>query len=176
MISYPKNDQQIKAVIHRLPEDKEIQPLTIEQNHKQTFGYALNSALSIATGDYICLWNNEDWCHPSRLWFQYNSIQGTRYDASVLNRVMLYDSTTQKAYVSSSHPLYGSLLCRKEVTLAHPFDHLNKGEDASVIKFLLSKNILFYMDDCPFLYAYVYDGKKHKKYWDDNQIFHKVNY
>ncbi|WP_158797426.1 glycosyltransferase family A protein [Pedobacter sp. L105] len=171
VISYDQNKQQIKAVIENLSDDRDLQLSTIEQTDR--FGDALNNSVNVATGDYICLWNDDDWYHPSRLWFQYNCIQGTRYDASVLNRIILYDAISFKAYVSSSYLLSSSLLCKKMLIQSHPFNGLSSGENLPVIDFLVKEKSLFYMDDCPFLYAFIYYGRNNIDYWIYKHIFNK---
>lgn len=170
VISYPKNDQQSRSVVNLL-KDTELSVLKMEREQEESVGNARNIAIAKCNGDYICVWDDDDWYHESRLSFQFNSMQtiGFGYNASVLTRVLLFDNTTQKAYVSFSYCWENTLLCRKEIILQNQYAHQNKGEDTHIIKFLDGKRFLHHIADAPFLYVYIYHGEntwdyKHYEY------------
>jgi len=161
IISHPKKDQQTKSVITEILGRSEILILQVERDADESVGNARNLAILKCHGDYVCVWDDDDWYHPSRLSFQFNSMKttGVGYNASVLTKVLLFDNSTQKAYVSFSYCWENTLLCRKEIILQNQYAHQNKGEDTHIIKFLDGKRFLHHIADAPFLYVYVYHGQ-----------------
>ena len=161
VISYPKNDQNSKSLIDHVMERSEIQIMRLEREEGESVGNARNIAISKCKGDYICVWDDDDWYHQSRLSYQFNSMQtsGVGYNASVLTRLLLYDNTTKKAYISFYYCWENTLLCRKEMILQNQYAHANKGEDTHIIKFLDGKRFLYHINDAPFLYVYIYHGE-----------------
>lgn len=160
VISYPTKDKRTKDVINSVLNEKELKILQIERVDNETVGNARNQAIARCRGAYICIWDDDDWYHASRLSFQFNSMQttGISYHASILTRILLFDTITQNAYLSFSYTWDGSILCKKEIILQNQYAHLNKGEDTHIIKFLDSKKTLHYIGDSPFLYIYIYHG------------------
>lgn len=174
VVSYPNKDQLSQEVIERILKYKELKIVKILRPNDESLGNARNNAIRKCNGDYICLWDDDDWYHPSRLSFQFNSMQivGHGYQASILSRILLYDSTTKKAYYSFSYTWDGTILCKKEILLQNQYANANRGEDTHVITFLNSRKLLYKIDDTPFLYIYVYHGQntwdyKHFKYFLD---------
>lgn len=161
IISYPKKDQKTKSALEVLPMSAELNIIKMERDDDESVGNARNLAISKCKGDYICVWDDDDWYHPSRLTFQYNSMQtiGKGYNASILMHLLLYNSVTQKAYLSFQYTWENSILCRKEIILQNQYAHRNKGEDTHIIAFLEGKKLLHHIDDAPFLYVYIYHGE-----------------
>lgn len=171
VISYPLSDTLTKKIIenHR---NSDIQLITIEREEGDSLGYARNQAIAKSKGDYVCTWDDDDWYHPSRLSFQFNSMQikGAGYQASVLTRIILFDVLSKQAYLSFPYTWDGTILCKKEVLMQNQYGYTNKAEDTHVIKFLSSKKLLFQIEEAPFLYVYIYHGEntwnyKHFEYF-----------
>jgi len=160
VISYPLKDKSTPALINQIRSTSSINILEIERDDKETLGNARNQAISKCHGEYICTWDDDDWYHPSRLSYQFNSMQtkGRGYQACVLTRLILYDATKGKSYLSFPYTWDNSMLCRKEIIFQNQYSHLNKGEDTHIIKFLDSKKLLYYIEDHPYLYIYIYHG------------------
>lgn len=175
VISYPKKDQETKSLIDDLQRNSVLNILKLERSDEETLGGARNHAIAKCSGDYVCIWDDDDWYHPSRLSFQYNSMQtnGHGYQASILMRVILYDYTTDKAYLSFPYTWDGSILCRKETILQNQYAFQNKGEDTHIIKFLDGRRLLYQIHDAPFLYVYVYHGENT---WDYSHYEHFINH
>jgi len=160
VISYPKSDHNTKSFLNELLKTSLINILRVERDKEETIGNARNLAILKCHGDYICVWDDDDWYHPSRLSFQFNSMQtsGVGYNASVLTSVILFDSITKKSYQSSHYTWENTLLCRKEFILQNQYAHRNKGEDTHIIQFLENKRFLHHVDQAPFLYVYIFHG------------------
>jgi len=167
VISYPKQDIETKKLIDSILELSDMRILRIEREENESLGTARNNAIEKCSGDYICLWDDDDWYHAKRLAHQYNTmlVNGQFRDASILTRVMLFDATTQKGYLSFPYLWGGSLLCKKEHMLRNPFADSDVAEDAPVIKYLESNKLLHYIADSAYLYLYVYHGKNALSYF-----------
>ena len=161
VISYPKKDKTTPALINQILNQNSINILKLERDDQETLGNSRNLAIAKCNGDYICTWDDDDWYHSNRLKFQYDSMRSTGkgHQACVLTRIILYDSTTNNAYLSNSYTWDCTLLCRKEIIFQNQYAHLDKAEDTHIIKFLDSRNILYHIEDFPFLYVYIYHGK-----------------
>lgn len=177
MISYPKNDMASKRVVENMQQDESWKIILIERPVDESLGNARNNLIFKCSGDYVCIWDDDDWYHPSRLTYQFNSMQivGQRYQASVLSQILLYDATIKKAYQSFSYTWDGTLLCRKEILLQNQYANANLGEDTHVITFLSGRKLLHRIEDVPFLYVYIYHGTnswdhEHFKYFTDKSL------
>ncbi|MCX2483395.1 glycosyltransferase family 2 protein [Pedobacter sp. MR2016-24] len=160
VISHPKEDKITEKVIREFNPDDSLKIIRIERDNDESLGNARNTAIAKSSGDYVCLWDDDDWYHMSRLSYQFNSMQvvGEHFQASVLSRILLYDTTTGKAYLSFSYTWDGTILCRREMLMQNQYANANKGEDTHVITFLANKKLLHKITDTPFLYIYVYHG------------------
>ena len=147
VISYPKDDLETKHLIDEILLVSDLRIVRVERNGSESLGTARNNAIAKCNGDYICLWDDDDWYHARRLAHQYNTmlIKGQFRKASILTRVMLYDTNTQLGYLSFPYLWCGSLLCKKDLILKHPFANSDVIEDAPVVKYLESKKLLHYI-------------------------------
>lgn len=157
-ISYLKNDVRSKEIIENIRQKDILKIVPVEHTGDEPLEKAKIHVITKCTGDYVCIWDEDDWYHPSRLMFQFNSMQiiGERYQASVLSRIMLYDTGTKKVYHSFPRNWDGTLLCRKEIFLLTPYT--KDGENTSITAFLSGRKILCQIDDAPFLYIHIYHG------------------
>lgn len=123
-----------------------------------TLGERRNLAIKNAEGDYVCVWDDDDWHHPHRLETQLNSLRTHDKPANVLSRLMLFDSIRHETYLSSQRCWEGTLLCRKDIfndTLCYGI--LDHGEDEELLSKLKKRNLVS-ETKAPFLYTYVYHG------------------
>ena len=174
IISFPRKDENTRTFLKEETVEYEANIIQIEREDRESVGNARNQAISKCRGDYICVWDDDDWYHASRLSFQYNSMQttGIGYHASVLTRLLMFDYVTKKAYLSFYHSWENTLLCRKEIIFQNQYAHQNKGEDTHIIKFLDGKKFLHHIEDAPFLYIYVYHGENT---WDYEHYKYLIN-
>lgn len=157
IISYPETDQDTKIVLNKL---KHPSIILIVRKAEKSLGEARNEAIDKCNGEYICIWDDDDWHHPERISRQIRELlpdQSTR-KASVLTRIFLFDHTTRKAYLSFPYTWDGTLLCRKAMLMQNQYAHRNYGEDTHIISFLESRSLLSHIDDAPNLYVYIYHG------------------
>lgn len=173
VISYPEKDEQTRTLLDNFMEHSQMNIMRIIRSDGESVGNARNSAIAKCHGDYMCVWDDDDWYHSSRLSYQYNSMKTTAsgYNASVLRSLIFFDETTKNAYQSFRYPWENTLLCRKEIILQNPYAHTNKGEDTHIIKFLDGKKFLHYIDDAPYLYVYIYHGRNT---WDHDHYSHLI--
>lgn len=167
VISYPKNDLQTKELIDNVLEAVDLRIVRIEREGNESLGTARNNAIANCNGDFICLWDDDDWYNSSRLSYQYNTMRtnGQFREASILTRVMLFDFTAQQGYYSFPYLWCGSLLCKKEHILQHPFADTNLAEDTEIIKYLEAKKLMHYISEYAYLYLYVYHGTNALNYF-----------
>jgi glycosyltransferase involved in cell wall biosynthesis len=159
VISYPQKDHLTKQVIST-QEKSNIRILAIEREDEESLGNARNQAIIKCKGEYVCIWDDDDWYHSSRLSFQFNSMQerGQGFQASILTRILLYDTTTQQVYLSFPYSWEGTILCRKVILLQNQYKNSNIAEDSHVVSFLSSRSMLFKIEHVPYLYIYIYHG------------------
>jgi len=160
VVSYPTDDEGTKTILKTILAEGKLNLLTIERSEKELLGNARNNAIHKCHGSYVCIWDDDDWHHPTRLSHQFNSleIQGKKYQASILYRIFLYDHTTKLAYLSFPYHWDGTLFCRKEMLLHNQYADKNKGEDSQIVPFMEKKGMLAHIDESPFLYIYTYHG------------------
>jgi hypothetical protein len=84
-------------------------------------------------------------------------------EACILTTVLLYDSTTNKAYYSDLQPISGTLLCKTAYAMQYPFADSNTNEAEELINFLAKAKLLHSFQDYG-LYAWVYHGKNEISY------------
>jgi len=161
VISYPKQDLETKKLIADILDVSDLRVVQIEREGDESLGTARNHAIANCNGEYICLWDDDDWYNSRRLSHQFNTMLINRkfQEASILTKVMLFDATTQQAYLSFPYLWCGSLLCKKTLILQNPFADSNIAEDSPVIKYLESSKLLHHIEDSAYLYLYVYHGK-----------------
>lgn len=157
VISFPKNDHLSQQIITRALTDSELRIYPIQRHPEVSAAEAKHEAVVKSAGDYICMWDDDDWHHASRLTYQFNSMQslGYGYKASVFTRVFLYDFNTQKAYLSFPHTWDESILCRRELLMEKQY---LAEDNVQVVRALSEKKLLWRISDAPFLYIYVDHG------------------
>ncbi|MET1056745.1 MAG: glycosyltransferase family A protein [Pedobacter sp.] len=161
IISYPIKDKLTRYIIDRIISAGELRIIKLERDDKLSLGEARNQAVAKSNGEYICTWDDDDWYHVSRLSYQYHNLKesGGKFKASILNQLILYDATTQRAYLSFLYPWENTLLCKREVFTEYQYSNMDRGEDSNIIDMLDATRQLLHIGGAPFLYVYVYhDG------------------
>ena len=167
VISYPKSDGNTKALINQILSISELRILPVERDEHLSIGTAKNQAIAQSKGEYICLWDDDDWYQIKRLAHQFNNMKTlfSFREACVLTQILSYDSIKQEAYHIYNYNFAGTLLCKKEILSEHPFLDTSIGEDAAIIQYLKSNHYLHYINDSSFLYIFVYHGKNEMDYF-----------
>ncbi len=139
---------------------------------KLMLGELRNRSIKEADGEYVCQWDDDDWYSCDRLEIQMNYLQKNEKQASVLLRWIIFDSLTQKSYLSFAYPWEGSLLCRKELLEAYPYPALGKGEDSPVVKALIADEHVAFIPNEPEIYVYNFHGANT---WDEQHFQGFIN-
>lgn len=160
VISYPNDDMATKELLINITSMSDLNILQLEHDSFNSLGSIRNKAVAHSSGEFICTWDDDDLYFYDRITHQYNNMQSQRkyFQASILTSITLYNATLKQAYVSSPYNWGGSLLCRKDLLFAYPYEDKNMAEDAFLIKSLDQKNFLHKINDAPFLYGFVYHG------------------
>ncbi len=125
----------------------------IRVSNDLTLGEKRNLSIDYATGDFVCIWDDDDFHSEVRLKHQMEFLIFSGKAANVLANLTLFDERTGKFYFSPqrNNGWEGSLLCKKsEIGKYH---HLNKKEDTPVLIDLYERDLLSIMEE-PELYIY----------------------
>jgi glycosyltransferase involved in cell wall biosynthesis len=125
---------------------------------KMKLGQLRNLAISNADGEYFCQWDDDDWYHRDRLTSQYNALIENHKEASILLFWIMYDTPSQKAYLSTPYYWEGSILCKRTLHALYQYEHLQKGEDTPFVKNLIKHNAVYPLIR-PSLYIYIHTGQ-----------------
>ena len=132
-------------------------------------GEMRNRAVALASGDYICQWDDDDLCDPARIETQMTMLRALDAEACLLSRWLIWWPMQGRLGVSVSRPWEGSLLCSKSCLSDYP-DSLRRGEDTPVIDRLIASRRVLLLDQ-PRLYLYVvhqdntFDSAHFDRHW-----------
>jgi hypothetical protein len=118
----------------------------------ETLGTLRNRAVSLARGDYVCQWDDDDLYDPARIELQMEVLLRTRAAACMLLRWTIWWPDRQRLAVSRRRAWEGSLLCERAQMPLYP--DLRRGEDTPVAETLIA-NARVALLDSPRLYVYV---------------------
>lgn len=124
-------------------------------NVKKTLGELRNISVEEADGEYICQWDDDDWYHSDRIFYQMQSLLKSDKPASILDRWLIYNAVDNKIYYSHKRLWEGSIMCRKDIFQLRRYSAVPKGEDTAIIDFLSENDYLIHLD-APYLYIYIY--------------------
>jgi glycosyltransferase involved in cell wall biosynthesis len=150
-----------------------VRPLIFSSKPTMTLGEKRNAAIRHAHGQYVCIWDDDDWHHIKRIETHATALSNTQYMASILSNVILYDNVSKASYVSATR--WGweqTLFCQKSFfDSGNWYESLNRGEDSSLVYNLKQNDLLLSMAS-PHLYIYVYHGGNvfHRGHWDVNLL------
>jgi glycosyltransferase involved in cell wall biosynthesis len=136
---------------------------------KLTLGVLRNLSMEASRGYYVAQWDDDDWHGPARLAEQIGALRANRKPACVLSRWVMYDETTQSAFLSGPRAWEGSLVAERNAVPLYP--DLPRGEDKCVIERMLSEDKLVGLDN-PHLYVYIYHGANtwERSHWQKNLL------
>lgn len=127
-------DDGADAVEDLIPADPRIRYHRVER--QATLGAKRNLACSLARGDLLAHWDDDDWMPAHRLSTQVHVLAATpNIGACGLARVRFFDPGAGRAWEyrwpERSRPWLagGTLMFRRTVWERRPFPHLNEGED-----------------------------------------------
>ena len=153
LVFFDKGNLENYKVIDKRKADSAIHFIEIPFESKISLGAKRNLAVELALGEYVCMWDDDDWYPKTRIENQLRFMNYSFKDACTLASILLHNRTTHQFYVTGLRPegWEGTLLCKKSVI--GRYDDLNKREDTPVIHELQRKNMLCVMEE-PELYVY----------------------
>jgi len=161
VIVYSLSDLATDEFLERLYScDEEINLIKLPFDGQRTLGDLRNISIANSTGEYICIWDDDDWYHPDRLQIQMKEMLDNSRRASILFYLLMFDIPNKTAYLTCRRAWENSILCEKKVlsefNVSYP--SLNRGEDSVFADQLKIANV-FYPIIKPQLYIYCYSGK-----------------
>ncbi len=123
-----------------------------------SLGERRNLSIRNCRGKYFCLWDDDDWFHCRRLELQMEALMNSGRSASLLGRILLYDGTNHRAYLSSQRCWEGTLLCKTDlISPTICYNAIDRNEDNSLIVSLVNKDHVQLLS-IPYLYIYNFHG------------------
>jgi glycosyltransferase involved in cell wall biosynthesis len=110
-----------------------------------------NLSVQKARGQYVAIWDDDDWYHRDRLSLQLAAI-GDRNGSTLLRMTFAWPSR-ESYFVTGEHRCEPTLLARRPYLLCYPYPSLPRGEDTEVISRLELARL-----DRPDLYVYNVHG------------------
>jgi len=139
--------------------DTDIQTYEITSTNRLTLGELRNISIEKSKGEYLCIWDDDDWYHDQRIELQVKALQKTYKSVCLLTNLLIFDSLSGIAYYSFARLWEGSMLFKRDI-----FDQglqyyaLDKGEDTALLARLLSRKMIYPLVE-PNIYLYIYHGK-----------------
>jgi glycosyltransferase involved in cell wall biosynthesis len=159
VILYKDNDLATSDFIRNTLFTNSIKTIKIPNNRPKSLGIIRNIAIKNADGEFICIWDDDDWYHMNRISIQYQKIVDYNKQGSILTQCLMFDEVKNKAYISLKRNYWeGSLLCKKKVVLRKKYPNKSKGEDTPLVEYLYTTNKLVKIENMANIYIYVYHG------------------
>lgn len=121
-----------------------------------SLGEYRNLAISRASGDYVCQWDDDDWYDSRRISLQVKALEEAGSDAVFLSQWLIWWQARSLLFLSHQRIWEGSILARRSALPIYPA--MEKGEDSAAIAFMLRHSKVSLMD-APSLYCYCVTGQ-----------------
>lgn len=174
VVLYEDDDYQTPVFLNTLNKGCNVKVICAPRDTNYRLGHLRNLAISGASGDYFCQWDDDDWYHADRLAVQFAGISYLNsMKASVLFDWLIFDYSQKKAYVSYQRLWEGSILCKRVMDNRSLYSNKSYGEDTIVIESLRLQNLINIVHNSPYLYIYTYHGantwtREHFEYFFEN--------
>jgi glycosyltransferase involved in cell wall biosynthesis len=152
VVVYPRSDAATRSFLAGL-DDRGIRG--VESDVLLPPGSARNLASAHASGEWVAVWDDDDWHGPTRLAEQLGAIEASGKSGCVLYQLILYDGVTGEAFLSAERVWEGSLVIRRLALPQYP--DLVRGSDTPVVERLARAGELIGLAR-PQLYVYVHHG------------------
>jgi glycosyltransferase involved in cell wall biosynthesis len=173
IVAFTADNKKAAGLVSRIARPN-IKAVKFSAERKMTLGEKRNLAIRYAEGNYCCNWDDDDWHDRKRIETQLEYLSGTKYKASVLSRIILYDGASGDSYLSATR--WGweqTLLCEKALLEKEDWQYqpLDRGEDSPLI-YKLKQHDLLVSIPLPELYIYVYHSNNvfHRNHWEVNLL------
>ena len=123
-------DDGTESIEHLIPKDPRIVYRHVEA--VRTIGTKRNMACTMAKGDIILNWDDDDWSHPQRIESQVKRLQASGRQITGYNRILYWDEVNAKSYKFIDPKIYacGASQCFwKTWWEKHPYLGKQTGED-----------------------------------------------
>lgn len=159
VISCPEDDFSSQNLVREISSMANLNILLIKRKESLSLGMARNEAVAKCNGEYICTWDDDDYHREVRLMYQLTILRAKRQkcEASIIKTIVLYDRINGDVYLSDTCNWEGTLLCKKDLVLQHPYKDTNTDEGADLIQYLTGTNYLHSFTTYN-LYAFIYHG------------------
>jgi glycosyltransferase involved in cell wall biosynthesis len=121
----------------------------------RSMGELRDLAVKKSSGQYVCIWDDDDLYDPDRLSIQMGAITTLGADACFLARLQLWWPARRFLAVSIRRMWEGTTICAKDKMPLYP--PLRRGEDTPVAYRLWRSQRVVMLDE-PRLYTYVFHG------------------
>lgn len=146
------------------------------ENIPMSLGSLRNQAIKRAKGDYIAIFDSDDYSHPDRLKKQMDFMDSHNLDVCALNRVTLCHEENQDEIESHWRLFWeGTILAKKWVMLKHPYHNLNRQEDQNIKAIWNDTSIRSGSIDDATLYEYWYHGNNTSGQEHFKELFKKAH-
>lgn len=174
VVVYEEIDSKTNNYIALHPFESNVKLIKIPlDNPKLTLGELRNISVQEADGYFVCQWDDDDWYGCDRLEIQLKYLREEHKRASVLLRWILFDVNAKKSYLSFPNPWEGSILCEKSLLEEIPYPSLVRGEDTPVIRSMIEKEAMAFIENEPEVYVYHFHGENT---WDDMHFKSMIYY
>jgi glycosyltransferase involved in cell wall biosynthesis len=153
VIVYGAYDRDTARYVESL-QDPSIRAVRVTKRYR--LGWLRNIAVENARGEYVAVWDDDDWSGPNRLQAQLRAIERSGKAACTLSKVILHNSVTQRSYLSHERTWEASLVARRK-DLPNYDGSLSRFEDTPVVMELVERDQMTLLKR-PDLYVYVYHG------------------
>lgn len=157
IISDKKNDQ-ITKLINESNEKIEFH----QAPNGLTLGNLRNISISLANGEFICQWDDDDLYHKDRILSMMNVLRESNADAAFLSQWLMYWISKKQLALSSKRIWEGSVMMKRSASITYPSS--KKGEDTIVVNHQIKKHKIALVN-APHLYTYCITGLNT---WDSN--------
>lgn len=120
-----------------------------------TLGMKRNLSIMLAGGDYVCVWDDDDWYDTERLTRQLDFLKYTGKKACSIAYNIFFDTNSGLAYHNLPRVTGQENTLLFERNGAHQYASLNASEDTPMLLSYYNRNQLAVMED-PELYIYNY--------------------
>jgi glycosyltransferase involved in cell wall biosynthesis len=126
---------------------------------RQPLGDLRNLSIELATGEFFCQWDDDDWYHNRRLELQMQEIERTRKKANLLAYWIMFDKAREQAYLSFPLVFAGTILSHKDLYYQNGirYPSIGRNEDTDFMYKVFQMNYSSPLIN-PSLYIYIYHG------------------
>lgn len=131
-----------------------------EEMPSKTLGELRNIALTHATGDYICNWDDDDWSNIDRIERQLEAIYHHKKPACILSRLFILNEVANEGFLSYRRMWENTIMVNRNFLFKNKirYPHINSHEDYQFVNSIIQSNALYPLEDAT-LYIYRYTGK-----------------